>query len=38
MFANLEGRDKELDEAALKKIDAGDAEATRPTSRKKEVA
>ena len=38
MFANLEGRDKELHEAALKKIDAADSEAIRATSRKKEAA
>jgi hypothetical protein len=38
MFANLEGRDKELHEAALKRMDTGDAESTRSTSPKKEVA
>jgi YwiC-like protein len=38
MFANLEGRDKELHEAALKKIDARDAESTRFTSATIEVA
>ena len=34
MFSNLEGRDKELHEAALQKMD----ESTRATSAKKEVA
>jgi hypothetical protein len=38
MFANLEGRDKELHEAALKRMDTRDAESTRSTSPKKEVA
>lgn len=38
MFSNLEGRDKELHEAVLKKIDAPDAESRRYTSPKKEVA
>ena len=38
MFSNLEGRDKELHQLALKKMDAGDAEATRSTAAKKRVA
>jgi Flp pilus assembly protein TadB len=38
MFANLEGRDRELHQAALKEIDKRDAESTRRSSRKKEVA
>ena len=38
MFSNLEGRDKELHEAAVKKMDAPDAESSRYTSPKKEVA
>ena len=37
MFANLEGRDRELHQAALKEIDKRD-ESTRRSSRKKEVA
>jgi hypothetical protein len=35
MFSNLEAKDKELHQAALKKMDARDAE---PTSSKKRVA
>ena len=38
MFSNLETRDKELHQAALEKMNARDAESTRPTSVKKEVA
>ena len=38
MFANLEGRDKELHQVALKKMDARDAESTRSASAKKRVA
>jgi len=38
MFANLEGRDKELHQAALKKMDTQDAESTRSASAKKRVA
>ena len=38
MFSNLEAKDKELHQAALKKMDARDAESTRSTSPKKRVA
>ena len=38
MFSNLEGRDKELQQVALKKMDARDAESTRSASAKKRVA
>jgi hypothetical protein len=38
MFSNLEARDKELHQAALKKMDARDAESTRSTAPKKKVA
>jgi hypothetical protein len=38
MFANLEARDKELHQAALKKMDTRDAESTRSVSAKKRVA
>ena len=38
MFSNLEARDKELHQVALKKMDARDAESTRSTSAKKRVA
>ena len=38
MFSNLEARDKELHQAALKKMDARDAESTRAVSAKKRVA
>ena len=38
MFSNLETRDRKLHQAALEKMDARDAESTRPTSLKKEVA
>ena len=38
MFSNLETRDKELHQAALKKMDVRDAESTRSTSPQKEVA
>ena len=38
MFSNLEARDKELHQAALKKADARDAESIRSASPKKEVA
>ena len=38
MFANLEGRDRELHQAALKKMDTRDAESTRSPSPKREVA
>ena len=38
MFSNLEARDKEVHQAALKKMDAGDAESTRSTSPKTRVA
>ena len=38
MFANLEARDKELHQAALKKMDTRDAESTRSASAKKRVA
>ncbi len=35
MFSNLEDRDKELHQAALKKMDARHAESTRSTSSRK---
>ena len=38
MFSNLEARDKEHHQAALGKMDARDAESTRGTLPKKEVA
>ena len=38
MFANLEARNKELHQAALKKMDTRDAESTRSASAKKRVA
>jgi Flp pilus assembly protein TadB len=38
MFSNLEGRDTELHQAALEKMDARDVESTRATPPKKEVA
>lgn len=38
MFSNLEARDKELHQAALKKMDAREAASARSTSAKKEVA
>ena len=38
MFSNLEGRDKELHEAALEHMDVRDAKSTRSTLPKKEVA
>jgi hypothetical protein len=38
MFANLEARDKELHQAALKKMDTRDAESTRSASAKERVA
>ena len=38
MFANLEARDKELHQAALKKMDTPDDESTRSVSAKKQVA
>lgn len=38
MFANLEARDKELHQAALKKMDTRDAESTLSGSAKKRVA
>ena len=37
-FSNLEARDKELHQVALKKMDARDAESTRSVSAKKRVA
>lgn len=38
MFSNLEARDKELHQAALKNIDASDAKSIRSASQKREVA
>ena len=38
MFSNLEAKDKELHQAALKKMDARDAASTRSTPPKKRVA
>ncbi len=38
MFSNLEVRDKDLHQVALKKMDAHDAESTYPVSAKKRVA
>ncbi|HEX7332763.1 MAG TPA: hypothetical protein VF290_14765 [Pyrinomonadaceae bacterium] len=38
MFSNLEARDKELHQIALKKMDAPDAESTRAAPAKKRVA
>ena len=38
MFSDLEGRDKELHDAALEKMASRDAESTRSASTKKEVA
>ena len=38
MFSNLEGRDKELHQAALEKMDARDAKSTRSTSPEREAA
>ena len=37
-FSNLEARDKELHQVALKKMDAPDAEATHSAAAKKRVA
>ena len=37
-FSNLEARDKELHQVALKKMDARDAESMRAVSAKKRVA
>jgi hypothetical protein len=37
-FSNLEARDKELHQTALKNMDARDAESTRSVSAKKRVA
>jgi hypothetical protein len=38
MFSNLEARDKELHQIALKKMDARDAESRRAAPAKKRVA
>jgi hypothetical protein len=38
MFSNLEARDKEHHQAALRKLDARDAESAHANSPKKEVA
>jgi len=38
MFSKLEGRDKELHQAALEKMDARDAKSTRSTSPEREAA
>ena len=38
MFSNLEARDKELHQVALKKMDAPDAESTRAAPTKKRAA
>ena len=38
MFSNLEARDKEFHQVALKNMDARDAESTRSVSAKKRVA